>query len=352
MSLFGFSIDLHSATKAQLTNYIELLAKYQKQLIFTSLVGFANNQELWEKLAQVTQLAKKYQMFVYATIDQKFLENYNLTYKKTKELINFFKNKGLAGIKCDQAFDLTTQTKLTYNNQEFKIIINGSHNLINLDKLVLEYRINNKNVISCYNFYQQRYTAASVDQYLINQYESHINNIPFAGFVSDKQGCSLEIHRDWPLSAQIHHLIALGTDVIIVNQFVSETELKLITNIAQKKVTLAVDIIEDISEVERKILFDDKNHFVRPDLAQDLFISPIRNEVDKIKVRATNQEYFEVGDVIICNENALIDCGQLQIVTKRIKNDGIRNLVAKIKEPYRSHFLSELKATRSFKFIA
>jgi len=99
-------------------------------------------------------------------------------------------------------------------------------------------------------------------------------------------------------------------------------------------------------------LFDDKNHFVRPDLAQDLFISPIRNEVDKIKVRATNQEYFEVGDVIICNENALIDCGQLQIVTNRIKNDGIRNLVAKVKEPYRSHFLSELKATRSFKFIA
>jgi len=99
-------------------------------------------------------------------------------------------------------------------------------------------------------------------------------------------------------------------------------------------------------------LFDDKNHFVRPDLAQDLFISPIKNEVDNIKVRATNQEYFEVGDVIICNENALIDCGQLQIVTNRIKNDGIRNLVAKIKEPYRSHFLSELKATRSFKFIA
>jgi len=46
MSLFGFSVDLHSATKAQLTNYIELLAKYQKQLIFTSLVDFANNQEL------------------------------------------------------------------------------------------------------------------------------------------------------------------------------------------------------------------------------------------------------------------------------------------------------------------
>lgn len=353
MSLFGFSIDLHSATKEQLTNYIELLAKYKNKLIFTSLIGFDNNnQELWEKLNQVAQLTEKYHMFIYATIDQRFLENCNLIYKKPKELINFFKSKGLSGIKCDQALDLITQTKLTYNNQEFKIIINGSHNLISLDKLVLEYRINNKNVISFYNFYRQRYTAASVDHYLINQYESHLNNIPFAGFVSDKQGCSIEIHRDWPLIAQIHHLIALGTDVIILgNQFVSEEQLKLIAKIEQKKVTLAVDIVNDISEVEKTILFDNKNHFVRPDLAQDLFISPIKNEIDKIKVRSTNQEYFEVGDVIICNENAYDDCGQLQIVTKRIKNDGIRNLVAKIKEPYRSYFLSELKATRSFKFV-
>lgn len=352
MSLFGFSVDLFSATKEQLTSYIELLAKYKNQLIFTSLIGFDNNhQELWEKLNQITQLAKKYQMFVYAAIDEKFLESYNLIYKKPKELINFFKDKGLSGIKCEQALDLLTQTKLTYNHQEFKIIINGSHNLIALDKLVLEYRINNKNVISCYNFYPQRYTAASVDHYLINQYESHINNIPFAGFVSDKQRCSIEIHRDWPLIAQIHHLIALGTDVIIVNQFVSEAQVKLIANIEQKKVTLAVNVIEDISEAEKTILFDEKNHFVRPDLAQDLFISPIKNKLTKIKVRVTNQEYFEIGDVIICNQDALDDCGQLQIVTRRIKNDGIRNLVAKIKEPYRSHFLSELKATRSFKFV-
>lgn len=350
MSLFGFSVTLHATTKVQLTSYFELLAKYQQQLIFISLVGFDNNQKLLEKMEQVTQLAKKYQMFIYATIDQKFLEHYHLSYKKPKHLINWFKNQGFAGIKCDQAFDLVTQTKLTYNKQDFKIIINGSHNLINLDKMVLEYRINNKNVISCYNFYRQRYTAASVDQYLINQYESHINNIPFAGFVSEQAGCSLEIHRDWPLIAQIHYLIALGTDIIIINQLLSERQLKLITNTAQKQVTLAIELITDISETERTILFDAKNHFIRPDLAQDLFISPV-NKNFPIKVRTTNQAYFEVGDVVICNENALLDCGQLQIVTKRIKNDGIRNLVAKIKEPYRSHFLSELKATRSFKFV-
>lgn len=351
MSLFGFSIDLQTTTKAELTSYLELLAKYQSQLIFTSLIGFDNNtQELLTKLEQITQLAKKYQISLYATIDQNFLESNNLTYQKPKQLINFFKSKGLSGIKCDQTIALALQTKLSYNKEGFKIIINGSHNLVMLDKLVLEYRINNHNVISCYNFYRQRYTAASVDHYLINQYESHLNNIPFVGFVSEQQGCSLEIHRDWPLLAQIHHLIALGTDIIIINQIVSEEQLKAIAKIAQKKVTLAIDVMKDISETEKTILFDEENHFVRPDLAQDLFISLAKHN-NKIAVRTTKQEYFEIGDVIICNQDAFTDCGQLQIVTKRIKNDGIRNLVAKIKEPYRSHFLSELKATRSFKFV-
>lgn len=369
MSLFGASIYVHLATKDQLSNYIELLAKYQIKLIFTTLISFKkNDQDNWEKLSLVTQLAKKYQIDIFADIDEDVLRELELLHKKPKELIIFFMNKGLTGIRCNNGISLELQAKLTHNNNQFKIILNGSHNLMQLEKLLLGYRINSSNVISCYNFYPQRYTGASIDFYLINQYESHINNILFAGFVTlsgeEYHGPwnhqdnlpSLEIHRDWPLVEQIHHLIALGTDIILIsNQFIKEEELNLLQSIDQEKITLVVSLEEDISNEEKIILLDEKIHFVRSDLSQDVIRSILPRITYKdlnINPKVNQSEYFNVGDVVVLNQNAKNYSGELQIVTKKIRNDSSRNLVAKVNEPYLSYFLSELKAIRSFKFVS
>lgn len=368
MTLFGASVYLHLATKEELNNYIELLGKYKIKFIFTTLISFKKaDQEKWEKLKLVTDIAKKYQIEVFADVDGNTLKDLDLLNKKPKDLLAFFINKGLAGIRCDDGIALDLQAKLTQNHNNFKIVINGSHNIMQLEQLILNYRINASNVISCYNFYPQRYTGASVDFYLINQYESHINNIIFAGFVSlggkDYHGPweyednlpSLEIHRNWPLLTQIHHLIALGTEIIfIANQFVKEEDLKLLQSIDQAKVSLAIEPAKEISEAEATILFDEKIHFVRPDLAQDLIRSTMSRVSYKeltIDSRTYKEKYFEVGDVVILNQDAKNYMRELQIITKRVENDGIRNLVAKIKEPYLTHFLSELKAGRTFKFI-
>ncbi|BDT04618.1 MupG family TIM beta-alpha barrel fold protein [Spiroplasma ixodetis] len=73
------------------------------------------------------------------------------------------------------------------------------------------YKANVNNLISCYNFYPQRYTGADIDFFCLNQSESVVNKIPFASFVTllgkDKIGPwkyndnlpTLELHRDWPL---------------------------------------------------------------------------------------------------------------------------------------------------------
>lgn len=368
MSIFGASVYLHLASKEEITNYLDLLGKNGIKIVFTTLISFKKNQkESWEKLAILTNIAKKYQIEVYADVNGELLQELALLNKKSKELITFFKNKGLSGIRIDDGIDLDLQAKLTHNNSQFKVIINGSHNIIQLEQLILGHHINNNNVISCYNFYPQRYTGASIDFYLINQYESHINNILFAGFVTltgkeyygpwkyDNNLPSLEIHRDWSLITQVHHLIALGTDIIfIANQFIKEKDLIMLKNIDQEKVSLVIDLVAEITNEEKIILLDEKIHFVRTDLAQDVIrstMSRITYQDLKISVRKPKSEYFDVGDVVILNQDAENYAGELQIITKKIKNDGIRNLVAKIKEPYSSYFLSELKATRPFKFV-
>lgn len=124
--------------------------------------------------------------------------------------------------------------------------------------------------------------------------------------------------------------------------------------IDQEKVSLVIVPVKEISEAEIAILFDEKIHFVRPDLSQDLIRSTMSLTSYKeliIEPRTYKEKYFEVGDIVILNRDAKNYMRELQIITKRIENDGIRNLVAKIKEPYLTHFLSELKAQRTFKFI-
>lgn len=369
MTIFGASVYLPLASKQELINYFELLAKYQIKFIFTSLITFKKEEkENWEKLALISSLAKKYYITIFADINENLLEELVLIDKKPKYLINFFLNKGISGLRCDDSISLALQAKLSLNSNHFKVILNGSYNILQLEELILDYKINKHNLVSCYNFYPQRYTGASVDFYLINQYESHINNIPFIGFATllgkeyygsleyDDSLPSLELHRNWPLETQIHHFIALGTDCIfLANQFIKEKDLILLNKIDQEKITLEVEIISDISNEEKIILFDENIHFVKLDLSQDVIrstSSKVAYQDLNIKVRNYKPEYFDVGDIVILNQNSKDNERELQVVIKKIKNDGIRNLVAKVKEPYCSYFLSELKATRKFKFIS
>lgn len=368
MTTFGAAIYLHLATKEQLIKYVELLADNKISLIFTTLIDFKPEDKAnWEKLKVVTKLAQEKNMAVFADVNGRFFHDLDLVYKKPKDLIIWFKKLGLSGVRFDEGISLQLQGKLTNNNSNFKVLINGTQNILNLDSLLLANKLNPKNTISCYNFYPQRYTGASVDFYLLNQYEAHINNIEFASFVTlsgnkyfgpwkyNDNLPSLEIHRDWSITEQINHLIALGTDIIIIaNQFVTLHNLIEINNIDRDKLSLQITLDKNISNEEKIILLDENIHVVRSDLAQDVIRSnDPRNKYSdlKIPVRNINKEYLEIGDIVILNNDSQNYVCELQIITKRIKNDGIRNLVGKINEPYLSYFLSELKATRPFKFF-
>lgn len=48
--------------------------------------------------------------------------------------------------------------------------------------------------------------------------------------------------------------------------------------------------------------------------------------------RKSDKPYFEVGDVVMCNDNCSPYLGEVEIVLKRMENDGQRNLLGHISQ--------------------
>ncbi|WP_375318258.1 MupG family TIM beta-alpha barrel fold protein [Spiroplasma endosymbiont of Virgichneumon dumeticola] len=366
MTKIGASIYLHLTTLEQLTSYTQLLGENKVQIIFTTLINFKpTEKEQLKKLIVLTTTAKKYNMDVYVDINQEFIDNFKLNITKRDDFIKWFKNQGFTGIRCDEGIAIQEQAKLSQNKLNFKIIINGSHAIEEVERLLLQYNANAKNLISCYNFYPQRYTGADIEFFSLNQAESIMNKIPFASFVTllgkDKVGPwayndnlpALEMHRDWPLTTQIRHYVALCLDMIIVaNQFLTEDDLVQMNNIDYETLSLNIQLSKNVTNNEKTIIFDDNIHIVRPDLAQDLIRSSMPRITYKdlsIPNQRTN-EWLEIGDVVILNNDAQNYRGELHIITNKIKNDGIRNVVGKL-APKDLNFIPYLVSNRPFKFI-
>ena len=72
----------------------------------------------------------------------------------------------------------------------------------------------------------------------------------------------------------------------------------------------------------------------------------------KYELPANNihKEYFEYGDIVIVNDSYKHYAGEVQIVLKRIKNDGLRNLVGHI-DPQEMVLIELLDDGKILKFI-
>nr|WP_308149824.1 phospho-sugar glycosidase domain-containing protein [Spiroplasma sp. AdecLV25b] len=217
----------------------------------------------------------------------------------------------------------------------------------------------------CQQWCSYRHLRHAPEFFSLNQAESIMNKIPFASFVTllgkDKVGPwayndnlpALEMHRDWPLTTQIRHYVALCLDMIIVaNQFLTEDDLVQMNNIDYETLSLNIQLSKNVTNNEKTIIFDDNIHSVCPDLAQDLIRSSMPRITYKdlsIPNQRTN-EWLEIGDVVILNIVAQNYRGELHIITNKIKNDGIRNVVGKL-APEDLNFIPYLVSNRPFKFI-
>lgn len=361
MHRLGISLYPEHSTTEKDTAYMELAAKHGFSRIFTCLLSV-------EKDADST--IEEFGGFIKRAHDLGFAVSVDTNEHVFERLgaspidLSPFKRMGVDIIRLDGHFGDMGDMMITRNHEGIQIEFNASGNIA-LD-LLIERGADSRNMVTCHNFYPEPYTGLSEEtfQRLSRKYKGM--GLTVAAFVSSQQPDTFgpwpvfaglptcEDDRRRPIDLQARHLIGSGLidDIIIGNAFASEDELVALASVDTTRTTMRIDIVDDLSEIEREIIWDFA-HTTRGDASAYMLRSSfprMKYKGSTIAPRTLNAPCFKRGDVMIVNDNMAHYRGELEVALKDIPNDGTRNLVGRI--PKEEQFLLEyIKPEYAFGFI-
>lgn len=341
MRRLGISIyPMHNSAN-EIKEYIDLAAKYNFKRIFTCLLSVEGKKEqTLKEFKEIIEYANKYDMDVIADINPGVFKELEISYRDLSDL----KKLGIYGIRLDQGFSGLEESIMTFNKEGLKIELNMSSGTKYIDN-ILSYKPNIDNILACHNFYPHRYTGLNYDHFIKTSKQFKDLGIKTAAFISSSNAkygpwpvseglCTLEMHRELPITSQAKHLWAtnLIDDIIIANSFASEEELKNLSEIDPYCLTLKCELDERVPELERKIVLEEF-HFNRGDVSDYV----IRSTQSRVKYKGHDFKVFNTpdikrGDIII--ESSLYGhyAGEMQIAKLDMKNSGKSNVVGNIVE--------------------
>lgn len=341
MRKLGISIYPNHSIVEEDKNYIQLAKQYGFKRIFTCLLSVEGNKEqILANFKETIHYAKQLDMEVICDINPRIFDELGISYND----LSFFKNLEVDGIRLDLGFTGNEESLMTYNPYDLSIEINMSNSTKYLEN-ILSYQPNRNKLIGCHNFYPHRYSGLSYNFFIECSEKFKNNGLRTAAFVSSNSATfgpwpiieglpTLEMHRNLPIDVQAKHLFAtdLIDDVIISNAYASEEELILLSTINKEKITFNVEVVDEASELEKTIIFDEP-HFYRGDISDYM----IRSTQSRVKYRGEsfsphNTRDIKRGDIIIENELYKQYAGELQIALKDMENSGKTNVVGRIRE--------------------
>lgn len=341
MRELGISIYPDNGSKEEIKRYISLASQYGFTRIFTCLISLKGDKnKVIEDFKDIVGHADNLDMKVIADVTPTIFEEFNISYDDLK----FFKDLKLWGLRLDLGFSGMEESIMTFNPYGLKIEVNMSSGTKYLDN-ILSYVPNKDNLIGCHNFYPHRYTGLSRDHFMNTSMEYRKKGIRTAAFVSSSIGeygpwkvreglCTLEDHRNLPIETQAKDLFNtdLIDDVIIANAFASEEELRALSEMNRDLLTINIEVLADLPEIERKILLEEL-HFNRGDVSEYM----IRSTQSRVKYKdhyfkLFNPKEIQKGDILI--DSSLYDryAGELQIALKDMKNSGKTSVVGRVVE--------------------
>lgn len=361
MGRLGISIYPEHATLQQNLDYITLAAKYGCTRVFSCLLSITGKtkEEIKDEFTCLIDHAHSYGMEVILDVAPFVFQSLGVTYQD----LSFFKEMHADGIRLDEGFDGLKEALMTCNKQGLKIEINASFGNKYIDNIMSHYP-NKDCLITCHNFYPQRYTGLSLEHFNKCNTDIKTHDLKIAAFVSSQTNdtfgpwpvneglCTLEMHRDLPIDVQARHLFAMGDidDVIIANCFASEEELQSLSQIRPGILSFKIDFEKELQETERKIIYEHE-HFVRGDMSEYMARSTFPRVTFKDEsVVPENTRDLKRGDVVIVNDRYLRYKGELHIILKDMPNDGRKNVVGRIPEK-EMMLLNYIEPWRPFAFI-
>lgn len=342
MARLGISIYPEHSTKDRDIEYIRLAGRYGFKRIFTCLlsVGKKTKSELIEEFRKLIDVAHDEGMEVILDVNPVVFKDLNISYDD----LSFFNDIHADGIRLDEGFDGVKESLMTYNSNGLKIELNASSGNGYLDNVMSNFPDKDK-IITCHNFYPQRYTGLSLEHFNNCNKSIKGHGLYIAAFVSSnnsntfgpwpvREGLpTLEMHRDLPIDLQVRHLFAtrMIDDVIIGNAYATEEELKACSQINTGILTFGIELEKELTSVEKDILYYKQNHANRGDVSEYMIRSSSpRVSFANAPIPKANTRDMKRGDIIILNDDYSRYKGELHIVLKDMPNDGRKNVIGHI----------------------
>ena len=354
----GISIYPEHSTPERDKAYIDLAHKYGFTRIFTCMLSVNKPKaEIAADFKDIIEHARAKGFEVILDVAPNIFDALGISYDD----LTFFADLGATGIRLDLGFDGAKEAMLTFNPQELAIEINMSNDVAYVDN-IMTYEPNAPYLYGCHNFYPQKGTALPYDFFVSCSQRFKKFGLRTAAFINSQVGnigpwdindglCTLEIHRNLPVTVQAKHLFAthLIDDVIIGNAYASEEELKALSEIDRYQLEFTVTSEDANSPVEESILYNEQ-HYRRGDITHEVVRSTeVRKKNTKSDIpEHNNTETFTRGDVMIGNNNFGKYKGELQIALANSTDDR-KNKVGRI-IPEEEILLDFVTPWRKFKF--
>jgi len=341
MRRLGISVYPNHASLEDNLAYLNLAHKYGFTRVFTCLLSVEGDKEaIVNEFKEVIKEANRLGMEVIADVSPRDFGALGISYSD----LSFFNDLGAYGIRLDLGYSGLEESLMTFNDYGLYIEINMSNGTKFLEN-IMSYKPNTEKLLGCHNFYPHNYSGLSYEHFMYCSKQFKQFGIRTAAFVSSNDAtfgpwpvreglCTLEMHRELPVTAQVKHLFATGVvdDVIIANAFASEKELEAISRINKEKLTFDVVLVDNIPEIEKKIVLEEL-HFNRGDVSDYL----IRSTQSRVKYKGHefvpfNTPDIKRGDILIDTSLYGHYAGELQLAVKDMKNSGKTNVVGRIAE--------------------
>ncbi|MGX7108876.1 DUF871 domain-containing protein [Facklamia miroungae] len=343
MRKLGISLYPEKSSFEELTDYIDVAAEAGFNKIFTSLLQIeGSGEEIVQRLKEANEYAKNTGFEIIVDVSPRIFDALRISYND----LSFFKKIGADGIRLDATYSGREEAMMSYNPYNLKIEMNISNDVHMIDN-VMDYAPNKYNLLGSHNFYPHRYSGLSRDFFIKTTKRFTANGIRTSAFVSSQNKetfgpwpvtdglPTLEMHRNLPLDVQIKHHLAMNVidDIIISNCYPSYQELQSVSELDLSLVTLDVKPINNLPEIEKKILFEEL-HFNRGDINEYF----IRSTQSRVKYKGHPFDLMNAPDIIrrgdVLIESSLYGhyAGEMQIALRDMENSGKTNVVGRVRE--------------------
>lgn len=364
----GISVYPDLMPLEKIESYFELASRYGVSKVFSSMFSVeGTKEEVLDYFKKLIVAAHKNKLKVSLDVNPMCFEKMGA---KPDDL-SVFKSIDVDFLRMDLSYCPENDAKLVRNPYGITIEFNNSPQIV---KGLIENGIDPKDFLVCHNFYPQRYTAMKWNKFVNKNKELKAcsRDVRIGAFISSTAPnthgvwdaiCGLptvEKLRMLPIDLQARMLLATGDvdDILIGNAFASEDEFKKLQEVLQENEKLSkeldptlkmlvdhgiisldkpvkklrVTLDEEITEKEKEVLFDFFPHLEMGDSSEWIW----RTRISRFKYSQPNEiltprhydkEMFEVGDVVIVNDNYKHYAGEIQIVKIPIVNDGTRNRI-------------------------